>query len=222
MKSEPLPTLSAKVTSEKRTNNIILFTLVILLGISLAGIITVITTAHIRTDANSNGNTTQLSSNTVANAPSVSIRRSGRDYGAIYGTIDPGASLAADPMAATPALGLGHDYGAIYGTIDPCANLSADPVAAFPPIGPGHDYGAIYGTIDPGANLSAEPAVAVLPALGPGRDFGAIYGAIDPGKNRCVQQPKLSYTFNGITVVRRSELGPLTNTIDNCSQTSVP
>jgi hypothetical protein len=117
----------------------------------------------------------------------------------------------------------GHDFGAIYGSVDPGANQIADPVGVLAPAhGPGHDFGAIYGASDPGAILSVDPVEVTVPANSPGHDFGAIYGAVDPGKNHYVDLPPFTYTFNGITVVRRSELGPLTETVDNYLQASVP
>jgi hypothetical protein len=51
-------------------------------------------------------------------------------------------------------------------------------------------------------------------SLRPGHDFGAIYGSSDPGSSLQVDPPLLAYWVNGLMVVRHSELGPLTGTID--------
>jgi hypothetical protein len=50
--------------------------------------------------------------------------------------------------------------------------------------------------------------------LRPGHDFGAIYGSSDLGSSLRVDPPLLAYQVNGQMLVRRSELGPLTGTID--------
>jgi hypothetical protein len=126
----------------------------------------------------------------------------GRNFGDIYGAVDPGASQRADPpsfiywsngqmVVRRSGFGPGHDFGSIYGTVDPGASLNTDPVdVSVPARGPGHDYGAIYGaiygTVDPGSNLPADPIDISLPAHRPGHDFGAIYGDVDPGGNQHV------------------------------------
>jgi hypothetical protein len=52
-------------------------------------------------------------------------------------------------------------------------------------------------------------------ALRPGHDFGAIYGATDLGISMPVDPPLITYWVNGLMVVRRSELGPLTGTFED-------
>lgn len=104
--------------------------------------------------------------------------------------------------------GSGHEYGAINGVIDPGTSLRANP--------PPFVYWVIgqmvvrRSELGPLNDLVSNPVVDVVvdppQALGSGRDFGAIYSGVDPGKNLCVTQPKLTFTFNEITVVRRSDL----------------
>jgi hypothetical protein len=144
----------------------------------------------------------------------------GHDFGDIYGAIDPGLSQRADPPSFIYWVN-----GQMVVRRSELGPLTEPADNFFPTIaarGPGHDFGAIYGDVDPDANQSADPVSVSVAALEPGHDFGAIYGAFDPGKSLCIPQPKLTYTFNGITIIRRSELGPLTETVDNCLQTVVP
>lgn len=54
-----------------------------------------------------------------------------------------------------------------------------------------------------------------------GHNFGAINGAFDPGLSLADISP-FSYKFAGITVERRSELGPLTGTTDYPLQAHLP
>ncbi len=75
--------------------------------------------------------------------------------------------------------------------------------------GPGHDYGAIYGNVDPGLNSTAS-AADPFPSFGTGHDYGAIYGKVDPGLKYLTNLPPFIVNINGQLVVRRSELGPLT------------
>lgn len=51
-------------------------------------------------------------------------------------------------------------------------------------------------------------------ARGPGHDYGAIYTISEPGMSQPEPQPQITYIVNGYTVVRPSELGPLTGTIE--------
>ncbi len=47
----------------------------------------------------------------------------------------------------------------------------------------------------------------------PGHNFGAIYGEVDPGANKWGSQLPFVTTIAGQTVIRRSELGPLTEIV---------
>lgn len=51
-------------------------------------------------------------------------------------------------------------------------------------------------------------------SLRPGHDFGAIYGSTTLSSSSQIEAPLLAYWVNGQMVVRRSELGPLTGTVD--------
>jgi hypothetical protein len=113
-----------------------------------------------------------------------------------------------------------------------------------PVLKPGHDYGGIYGAVDPGIYRRDHPqppfiykvngqtvvrrselgpltdpvenSIPVFPVRGPGRDYGTIYDNIDPGTIRLDHpQPPIVHWFNGQMVPRRSELGPLTDPVEN-------
>ncbi len=75
----------------------------------------------------------------------------------------------------------------------------------------GHDFGAIEGaaTVKPVNNASP-----VQQSWKNGHDFGAIEGASNLGKSPATTK-LFTYTVNGHTVVRPSELGPLTGTVGN-------
>ena len=77
-------------------------------------------------------------------------------------------------------------------------------------------YTDIRNKIDP---LSAiNPITATTDrsqqAFQPGHDFGAIYGATDPGINLRTDPSLFTYWVNGQMVVRRYELGPLTDPVE--------
>jgi hypothetical protein len=62
---------------------------------------------------------------------------------------------------------------------------------------------------------SQEPIAAAPQTNLPGHNFGDIYGAVDPGASQRSDPPHLVYWVNGQMVVRRSELGPLTDPVSN-------
>ncbi len=169
---------------------------------------------------------TEISANNSSQIESISVSSSahgpGREYGAIYGSVDPGLNSVASAADPFPSFGTGHDYGAIYGSVDPGLNSVASAADPFPSFATGHDYGAIYGSVDPGLN-SVASAADPFPSHGTGHDYGAIYGSVDPGLKPLVTPPPFIVNINGQWVVRRSELGPLTQPVEQsvtASQTS--
>jgi hypothetical protein len=133
------------------------------------------------------------------------------------------AVLASNPASSAltvdnslQAHGTGRDFGAIYGSVDPGSNLRAEPAnASLAAHLLGHDFGAIYGSVDPGGSISADPVNASVAVRLPGHDFGTIYGNVDPGVRQRTDPPPFVYWSNGQMVVRRSELGPLTDPVSN-------
>jgi len=80
--------------------------------------------------------------------------------------------------------------------------------------GPGHDFGATYGDSASGIALSLPSTFSSpIPAPIPGHDLGAIRDETGPALRLLNERP-FSYTINGVTVLRPSELGPLTLTVD--------
>jgi hypothetical protein len=198
----------------------IVLTVIIMVGICITQ-----NSSYISVNSNSaNSNSVAQVSNVLPlqepGAISTQTHLPGHDFGAINGSTDPGLSQRTDPPAFVywvngQMVVRRSEFGPLT---DPVENS----IPAISAHEPGRDFGAIFGAIDPGAILSVDPVEVSVPTNAPGHDFGAIYGAVDPGKNLCVDPPPFTYTFNGITIVRRSELGPFTETVDNCLQASVP
>ena len=130
-------------------------------------------------------------SNPIANAINGNSVTRHSDFGQLTETID-------NPP---PLHGPGHDYGAIGDESDP--PMSSPAISPFTYTVNGFtvvrrsELGALTGTIDNS-----------LLTRGPGHDFGVIGDEYKSAMSMPTTSP-FTYTVNGFTVVRRSELGPL-------------
>jgi hypothetical protein len=94
-----------------------------------------------------------------------------------------------------------HDLGVTGGTSDPgVGSPSANPISytehGFTVVRRS-EFGPLIGTVND-----------ALLTRGPGHDFGVLGDEYKPGMSQPTLSP-ITYTVNGFTVVRRSELGPL-------------
>ncbi len=188
--------------------------------------------------------------NADANSPSSTLTSgldpftsfgTGHDFGAIYGLVDPGVfphayvppfpeSIAGEWVLRSTELGPltqpvgGSILTGASGQASGSFKFEAAPAQRVLAAQPTIRYSIAQNILIRRSELGplAEPAENSMPASAQDQNPATIIRFANPLENQCSLQPSLPSTIAGVTIMRPSELGPLTDRAGVASITCIP